>query len=113
MKKLMGRWKPEDRTPLALLRSKAGFTREQAAVIMQIGGSTLANYERGLNDISFGIGEKMAELYNVSFEAIRQAVSDTKKLANESPAKNKPLKDKEIIEMALKSANNLKEVAIQ
>ena len=38
-------------------------------------------------DISFGIGEQMAELYKVLFEDIRKVVTATKKLANESPAK--------------------------
>ena len=110
---MKGRWKLEDRTPLALLRAKAGYTREQAAVIMQITSRTLANYEKGTPNISLELCEKMAELYSVSFEDIRQAVSNTKKLANESPIKHKPLKDREIIDMALQSANNLKEVAIQ
>ena len=109
----MGRWKSEDRTPLALLRFNAGYTREKAAVSLNIGGSTLANYERGTNDISFGIGEQMAKLYRVSFEDIRKAVLATKELANKSPAQKKPPTDKEIREMILNNADNLKEVATQ
>ncbi len=119
----MGRWKPEDRTPLALLRFNAGYTREQAAVNMKMGLITLAKYESGMNDIPFGIGEQMAKLYGVSFEDIRQAVLATKKAAHiqtegrpikldNTPIKIKPLKDREIMNMALKNADNLKEAAI-
>ena len=100
-----GRWKPEDRTPLALLRFNAGFSREQAAVMMQISNSTLANYERGIKDISFLTGEKMADLYNVSFEEIHQAAVETRKISVIQPEKK--LNDRDIINKALKEANNL------
>ena len=100
-----GRWKPEDRTPLALLRFKAGFTREQAAVIMQISNSTLANYERGIKDISFLTGEKMADLYNVSFEDIHQAAVETRKIA--PLLSEKKMNDREVINKAIQEASNL------
>ena len=100
-----GRWKPEDRTPLALLRFNAGFSREQAAVMMQISNSTLANYERGIKDISFLTGEKMADLYKVSFEEIHQAAVETRKISAVQPEKK--LNDKDILSKAIKEANNL------
>jgi transcriptional regulator with XRE-family HTH domain len=101
-----GRWKPEDRTPLALLRFNAGFSREQAAVMMQISNSTLANYERGIKDISFLTGEKMADLYNVSFEEIHQAAVETRKI---SPVQSeKKLNDRDIINKAINEADNIK-----
>ena len=77
----MARWKDEDRTPLAMLRVKAGYTQAEASVKMQIGMISLARYENGVNDLPFGIGELMAKLYNVSFENIRQAVLATKTAA--------------------------------
>ena len=101
-----GRWKPEDRTPLALLRYNAGYSRDQAAVLMEISSSTLANYERGLKDVPFGMGEKMSVLYNCSFEDIRQAVSVTKE--NKVLRKHRPPKDREVWDEALKNADNLK-----
>lgn len=101
-----GRWKPEDRTPLALLRFNAGFSREQAAVIMQISNSTLANYERGIKDVSFSTGEKMANLYKVSFEEIHQAVVETRKVA--IVQSEKKLNDRDIINKAINEADNLK-----
>ena len=76
----MARWNNEDRTPLALLRAQAGFTMNEAAVLMQLGLITLARYEKGLTDVPFGIGEQMAVLYKVPFETIRQAVLATKKI---------------------------------
>lgn len=104
-----GRWKPEDRTPLALLRFNAGFSREQAAVMMQISNSTLANYERGIKDISFLTGEKMATLYNVSFEDIHQAAIETRKFAGSQSKSKEELNDRDVIKKALKEANNLRE----
>lgn len=109
---MKGRWKPEDRTPLALLRFKAGYSREQAAVKMKISSRSLANYENEAQNISFDICEQMSKIYHVNFEDIRQAILATKEIANKSPAKSKPLKDREIMNMALKNADNLKEAAI-
>lgn len=99
-----GRWKPEDRTPLALLRFNAGFSREQAAVILQISNSTLANYERGIKDISFLTGEKMADLYNVSFEDIHQAAIETRKFTGSLSKINNILNDREVISRAITEA---------
>ena len=80
----MARWNDVDRTPLAMLRAKAGYTQAEASVLMHIGMISLARYENGVNDITFTIGEKMAELYKVSFEDIRQAVIETKKMKEDS-----------------------------
>ena len=77
----MARWNDEDRTPLAKLRVNAGYTQAEASVLMHLGMISLARYENGINDVTFGIGEQMAKLYNVSFEDIRQAVIETKKAA--------------------------------
>ena len=105
-----GRWKPEDRTPLALLRFNAGFSREQAAVILQISNSTLANYERGIKDISFVTGEKMAELYNVSFEDIHQAAIETRRFTGSQSKINNILDDRTVWYNAIQNAENLKKV---
>ena len=77
----MARWNDEDRTPLAMLRVKAGYTQAEASVKMNLGMISLARYESGVNDVTFGIGEQMAKLYGVSFEDIRQAVMATKEAA--------------------------------
>ena len=77
----MARWKDEDRSPLARLRANAGYTQAEASVLMHLGMISLARYENGINDVTFGIGEQMAKLYNVPFEEIRQAVIATKKKA--------------------------------
>jgi hypothetical protein len=45
---------------------------------MNIGVATLGRYESGITDVPMGIAEKMAILYNVSFEDIRQAVGKTR-----------------------------------
>ena len=107
------RWKAEDLTPLASLRFKAGYSREQAAVNMQISNTTLFHYENGVKDIPFSIVNRMTEIYNVTLEDIKQAVLDTKKTVtvNKTP-KTKPLSDGEFMKNALKSANNIKEATI-
>ena len=77
----MARWNDQDRSPLAMLRVKAGYNQAEASVLMHLGMVSLARYEKGVNDVTFGIGEQMANLYNVSFEDIRQAVIATKEAA--------------------------------
>ena len=106
------RWRAEDLTPLASLRFKAGFSREQAAVNMQISNTTLFHYENGVKDIPFSIVNRMTEIYDVTLEDIKQAVLNTKKIVNKTP-KTKPLTDREVMKNALNSADNLKEVATQ
>lgn len=94
----MARWNDNDRTPLAMLRAKAGYTQAEASVLMHIGMISLARYENGVNDITFTIGEKMAELYKVSFEDIRQAVIETKKMKeNNSNEKRSKRKNSELL----------------
>ena len=77
----MARWKDKDRSPLAMLRVKAGYTQAEAAVLMNLGLVPLLRYENGKVDVTFGIGEQMAKLYKVPFEDIRQAVIATKEAA--------------------------------
>ena len=63
----MARWNDSDRSPLAMLRVKAGYTQAEASVHMHLGMISLVRYENGMNDISF--------------EDIRKAVWDTKEAA--------------------------------
>ena len=81
----MSRWTDTDRTPLAQLRAKAGFTREDAAGILKIVMMTLYRYECGKNDIPLGIAENMASLYRVPFDEIREAVKATKEMRGSNP----------------------------
>lgn len=102
------RWRAEDLTPLASLRFKAGYARDQAAVSMQISNTTLYNYENGIKDIPFSIVNRMTELYNVPIEDVRQAILATLRETNGFAR----LKDKAVIKKALETADNLKESAL-
>lgn len=73
----MPRWTEADRTPLASLRANAYLSRNEAAVRLRVGVTTLARYENGANDVPMGVAEKMAILYQVPFDAIREAVART------------------------------------
>lgn len=73
----MSRWDYEDRTPLAKIRSNTGLNLEKAAVAIGISSKSLARYEHGIHDIPMRIAEKLAMLYRVPFDIIRQAVNDT------------------------------------
>ena len=73
----MPRWTEADRTPLASLRANACLSRNEAAVRLRVGVTTLARYENGANDVPMGVAEKMAILYQVPFDAIREAVART------------------------------------
>jgi transcriptional regulator with XRE-family HTH domain len=75
----MPRWPDTEKTPLALLRTQAGLSRNEAAVKLSIGFATLGRYETGIGDISVSLAEKMANLYNVPFDNIRAAIADTAK----------------------------------
>jgi transcriptional regulator with XRE-family HTH domain len=75
----MPRWPDTEKTPLALLRTQAGLSRNEAAVKLSIGFATLGRYETGISDISVSLAEKMASLYNVPFDDIRTAVANTAK----------------------------------
>ena len=74
--------KYENYKPLVFLRKKAGYSRNKAAVLLDIGLTTLTRYENGDNDVPFGVGEKMTVLYNVPFEDVRFAIRDTKEMCN-------------------------------
>ena len=84
-----------DNKPLAALRKSAGLSRNKAAVMLDVGLTTLARYENGENDVPFGVGENMAVLYNTTFENIRTAIQKTKKLF--VPAKLKKIDKKVVI----------------
>ena len=72
--------KNEKIKPLVILRKNVGLSRNKAAVMLDIGLTTLTRYENGDNDVPFGVGEKMAVLYKVPFEDVRFAIRDTKEL---------------------------------
>ena len=72
--------KDEKIKPLVLLRKNVGLSRNKAAVMLDIGLTTLARYENGDNDVPFGVGEKMAVLYAVPFDKVRFAIKDTKEM---------------------------------
>ena len=74
----MPRWKKEDKTPLSQIRMEAGFSREEAAAILNVVMMTLYRYEHGVTDIPLGIAENMASLYKVPFNDIREAAKATK-----------------------------------
>ena len=74
----MPRWGKDDRTPLGQIRANAGFSREDAASILNIVMMTLYRYEHGITDIPLGIAENMASLYGVSFDTLREAAKATK-----------------------------------
>lgn len=74
----MSKLQNKAKKPLALLREKAGFSRNKAAVLLDVGLTTLARYENGDNDVPFGVGERMAVLYNTAFDNVRFAIRDTK-----------------------------------
>jgi transcriptional regulator with XRE-family HTH domain len=71
----MPRWPESEKTQLALIRSKAGFSREEASVRIGVGIATLGRYESGINDVPMGIAEKMAVIYCVPFDDIRAAIA--------------------------------------
>ena len=73
----MPRWTDDDRQPLAKIRAAAGLSRNEAAVQLHVGVTSLQRYETGGNDIPFGVAERMAALYQVPFEDVRQAINET------------------------------------
>ena len=77
----MPRWGKDDRTPLGQIRATAGFSRENAASILNIVMMTLYRYEHGITDIPLGIAENMASLYGIPFDTLREAAKATKKLS--------------------------------
>lgn len=85
----MPRWKDAERMPLAVLRANAGYSRNKAAVLLDIGLTTLTRYENGENDVPFGVGERMTELYKVPFEDVRFAIRDTKEMCRSNVAQGK------------------------
>ena len=80
--------------PLVFLRKNAGYSRNKAAVLLDVGLTTLTRYENGDNDVPFGVGERMTELYKVPFEDVRFAIRDTKEMCrvygNQEKEANRP-----------------------
>ena len=74
----MPRWTKSDRSPLGNIRVNAGYSREAAAVAMNLSLSTIVRYETGGSDIPIGIAEDMAILFNVPFDELRNAIKATK-----------------------------------
>ena len=62
-----------EQTDLALIRVRAGLSRDKAAVMLGIAPNTLLRYEHGKNDIGLEIIDRMTSLYGVSFEEICNA----------------------------------------
>lgn len=81
----MPRWNDADRTPLAQLRNKAGFTRNQASVLLDIALNSLGRYETGQSELPLDIAEDMSTLYNVHFDEIRGACAATRKPSKRHP----------------------------
>ena len=75
----MSRWEIDEQTELAQLRAKAGLSRDKAAVKLGIAPNTLLRYEHGINDIGLEMAERMALLYGVSFDDIRNAAGMVRK----------------------------------
>ena len=76
----MPRWTKSDRSPLGNLRAEAGYSREAIASTLKLSLSTMVRYETGITDIPMGIAEDMATLYHVSFDSLREAIKETKKI---------------------------------
>lgn len=82
----MPRWYVEKQTELAQLRMKSGLSRDKAAVQLGVAPNTLLRYEHGINDIGLEMADKMAALYGISFDNIRQAAKNVR----EKYAQNNP-----------------------
>ena len=78
----MPRWYLEEQTELAQLRRKGGLSRDKAAVSLGVSPNTLLRYEHGINDIGLETAERMAALYNVSFDDIRKAAQKVRKFTS-------------------------------
>ena len=76
----MPRFVADNITPLVKIRNNAGFSRENASSILNITMMTLTRYEMGKTDIPLGIAEDMAVLFRVSFDKLRDAIKETKKI---------------------------------
>ena len=84
-RRIMPRWTNADRTPLAIIRTNAGFTRTQASVLLDVALNTLGRYETGEGEVPLDIAEDMSTLYKVSFDNIRSACAAVRKKKKRSP----------------------------
>ena len=81
----MPRWSDADRTPLAILRSRAGLSRNQASVLLDVALNTLGRYETGQSELPLDVAEDMSTLYKVHFDEIRKACSSVRKKDKRHP----------------------------
>ena len=88
----MLRWTNEDRKPLAQIRAKAGFSRTQAATLLDIALNTLGRYEVGEGEVPMDIAENMVTLYKVPFDDIRTACAAVRKPKKRTPLLSQPIR---------------------
>ena len=62
---------------VSLPKANAYLSRNETAVRLHVGVTTLARYENGANDVPTGGAEKMAILYQVPLDVMREAVTQT------------------------------------
>ena len=93
----MARWTNAERTQLAKIRANAGFTRQQAAVYLDVALNTLGRYENGDGEMPMDIAEDMSILYKVPFEEIRKACALVRKPGKRSPQLNNILPRKRTV----------------
>ena len=76
----MRKWYSNEQTPLALIRIKAGLSRDKAAVLLGVAPNTLLRYEHGKNDIGLAIIDGMTSLYGAPFEEICNAARTVRQM---------------------------------
>ena len=81
----MPRWNDSDRTPLAQIRANAGFSRNQASVLLDVALNTLGRYETGQSELPLDVAEDMSKLYKVQFDTIRNACSAIRRKGKRQP----------------------------
>ena len=62
---------------VSLPKANAYLSRNETAVRLHVGVTTLAWYENRVNDVPTGGAEKMAILYQVPLDVMREAVTQT------------------------------------
>ena len=108
----MPRWKNDDMTPLGQIRLNAGFSREDAASILNIVMMTLYRYEHGITDIPLGIAENMASLYGISFDTLREAARTTKEAQGSNAQGRLNKKKRRPIKTSANYATGVKETTV-
>lgn len=82
----MTKWYPQEQTALALIRIKAGMSRDKAAVMLGVAPNTLLRYEHGKNDIGLEIIDRMVSLYGVPFEDVCNAARKVRMFSGAIPS---------------------------